>query len=165
MYAEALRISTLLYCFNEAGEVLLMHRNRSPNQGLWSPPGGKLHKESGESPHACAAREAREEIGIKPHPTDFSLKGIISEKGYEGEHHWLMFLFEYKHRLLTLPPEHPEGTFEFFQMNELMDLAIPHTDKAFIWPLFKKHRNGFFTVECECNQDGTFKWSELESKP
>lgn len=163
MQSEPLKISTLLYCFNASEEILLMQRNRSPNKGLWSPPGGKLHQGIGESPHACAAREAEEELGINAQSTDFSLKGIVSEKGYEGEHHWMMFLYEYRKRLCTQPPDHPEGQFRFFPMKDLDSLNIPRTDKTFIWPLYKKHRHGFFAVECTCRQDGSFTWKELES--
>jgi len=46
------KISTLLYGFNAADEVLLLERAQEPNRGLWSPPGGKLHTHTGESPHA-----------------------------------------------------------------------------------------------------------------
>ena len=53
-------ISTLLYCFNEHEEVLLLERRKEPNLGLWSPCGGKLKTETGESPYACACREAAE---------------------------------------------------------------------------------------------------------
>jgi 8-oxo-dGTP pyrophosphatase MutT (NUDIX family) len=58
------KIATLLYCFNEAGEVLLLERAQEPNRGLWSPCGGKLKMDLGESPYACACREAHEEIGL-----------------------------------------------------------------------------------------------------
>ena len=94
--ASTFKISTLIYCFNASGEILLLQRNRPPNQGLWSPPGGKLDQKTGESPHTCAARETEEELGIKAIPSDFNLKGIVSETGHEGEHHWMMFLFEYR---------------------------------------------------------------------
>ena len=43
------RVATLLYCFNEQDEVLLLERAQAPNRGLWSPCGGKLHTEEGES--------------------------------------------------------------------------------------------------------------------
>jgi 8-oxo-dGTP diphosphatase len=161
--ASKLKISTLIYCFNASGEILLLQRTRPPNQGLWSPPGGKLDQETGESPHTCAAREAREELGIKAIPSDFNLKGIVSETGHEGEHHWMMFLFEYGPRLSALPPEHPEGSFQFFPMKDLENLNIPETDRIFIWPLVKKHKHGFFVAECDCHEDGTFAWRELES--
>ena len=52
------KISTLLYCFNQRDEVLLLERRKEPNLGLWSPCGGKLKTETGESPYACACREA-----------------------------------------------------------------------------------------------------------
>ena len=38
-------ISTLLYCFNERDEVLLMRRVKEPNKGLWSPCGGQARYE------------------------------------------------------------------------------------------------------------------------
>ena len=163
MHPRGFKISTLIYCFNASDQILLMNRNRPPNQGLWSPPGGKLHQDIGESPHACAAREAREELGIKAHSQDFRLSGIVSEKGYEGEHHWMMFLFEYTQKLHKLPTNHPEGNFEFFSPNQVDQLEIPKTDKTFIWPLFQKHRRGFFAVECNCQPDGSFTWQTLQS--
>src|SRR5688572_25757113 len=88
------KISTLLYCFDEQDRVLLMERTREPNKGLWSPCGGKLDTDNGESPYACACREAAEEVGLQLIPADLHLFGLISEEGYLGEAHWLMFLFE-----------------------------------------------------------------------
>ena len=41
------KISTLLYCFNEREEVLLLERAQEPNRGLWSPCGGKVHTQNG----------------------------------------------------------------------------------------------------------------------
>jgi 8-oxo-dGTP diphosphatase len=78
------KIATLLYVFNERDEILLLERAQEPNRGLWSPCGGKLKMEIGESPYACAWREAREEIGLKILPPDLHLAGIISEHGYQG---------------------------------------------------------------------------------
>ncbi|HVK58495.1 MAG TPA: NUDIX domain-containing protein, partial [Candidatus Kapabacteria bacterium] len=86
------KIATLLYCFNERDEVLLIERAREPNLGMWSPCGGKLMTDIGESPHACACREAREEIGLEIRPSDLHLLGVVSEEGYLGQAHWLMFL-------------------------------------------------------------------------
>ena len=81
------KISTLLYCFNERDEVLLLERRKEPNRGLWSPCGGKLKMETGESPYTCACREAEEEIGLRILPTDLHLTGIVTEHGYEGQSH------------------------------------------------------------------------------
>src|SRR5215467_2226317 len=112
-------VATLLYCFNEREEVLLMERAQEPNLGLWSPCGGKLHTEDGESPYACACREAREELGLNLDTSELHLTGLISEHGYQGQSHWLMFLFEVKPRLLSLPSPHREGRFEFFSRASL----------------------------------------------
>ena len=58
-------IATLLYLFNEQDEVLLLERTQEPNRGMWSPCGGKLKTDAGESPYSCACREAFEEVGLK----------------------------------------------------------------------------------------------------
>ncbi|MGH7973619.1 MAG: NUDIX hydrolase [Limisphaerales bacterium] len=157
------KISTLLYCFNEEGQVLLMHRAQEPNLGLWSPCGGKLRTDIGESPYACACREAAEELGIRLSASDLHLTGIVSEHGYEGQSHWLMFLFEVKRRLSQLPPVHREGTFQFFKPGELLELNLPQTDRERIWPWFWEHRGGFFAAHCRCNPDGSNDWSLEES--
>ena len=103
------KIATLLYCFNERDEVLLLERAQEPNRGFWSPCGGKLKMDIGESPYTCACREAAEELGVKIHPSDLHLTGIVSEHGYQGRTHWLMFLFEVTVKLKSLPPVHVGG--------------------------------------------------------
>ena len=116
------RVATLLYCFNEREEILLLERAQEPNRGFWSPCGGKLQTDDGESPYACACREAHEETGQQLEPRDLHLAGLISEHGYQGQTHWLMFLFEVKPRLKTLPPVHAEGRFQFFPREALPNL-------------------------------------------
>lgn len=157
------QIATLLYCFNERDEVLLMERAQKPNLGLWSPCGGKLHTRDGESPYTCACREAQEELGMKLAPADLHLTGMIAEQGYEGQSHWLMFLFEVKPRLKALPPPHREGTFQFFSRGELAGIKMPRTDQEQIWPLFWGHRGGFFAANCQCHPDGRNEWTLEES--
>jgi len=157
------QISSLLYCFNEHEEVLLLERAKEPNLGLWSPCGGKLHTAEGESPYVCACREAEEEVGLVISPQDLHLTGIVSEHGYQGNSHWLMFLFEVKLRLRTLPPPHREGRFQFFPRTKLAELDIPQTDRDRIWPWFWEHRGGFFAAHCRCEVDGGYDWSLEES--
>lgn len=157
------KIATLLYCFNERDEVLLLERAQEPNRGYWSPCGGKLHTETGESPYACACREAREELGLQIHPSDLHLTGLVSEHGYQGQAHWLMFLFEVKPKLKRLPPPHREGIFKFFSRGDLADLKLPETDQEQIWPLFWQYRHGFFAAHCHCYADARSEWTLEES--
>jgi 8-oxo-dGTP diphosphatase len=159
------KISTLLYCFNEADEILLLERAREPNRGLWSPPGGKLHTDEGESPYACACREGREETGLVWTPADLRLTGIVSEHGYQGAAHWLMFLFEVQPKLKELPRPCDEGRFAFFARDAVPDLPLPETDRESIWPWFWQHRGGFFSAHCHYGQEGAMNWILEESRP
>jgi len=157
------KVATLLYCFNGRDEVLLMERAHEPNRGLWSPCGGKLHTDEGESPYACACREAEEELGLSIKPTDLHLTGIVSEHGYQGQSHWLMFLFEVTTKLTKLPSAHREGHFAFFSRDKLPSLKVPQTDLEQIWPWFWQHRGGFFAAHCHCGPNGRNHWILEES--
>lgn len=158
------KIATLLYVFDDADRVLLLERSKEPNRGLWSPPGGKLETGIGESPWACACREAREEIGLHLYPKDLHLAGIVSEHGYAGTAHWLMFLFEVRPRLNQPPPPIDEGRFGFFTRQQLAGLSLPDTDRDQIWPLVWQHRGRFFAAHCHIGTDGSQHWT-LESIP
>ena len=152
------KISTLIYAFNQKEELLMLKRRRPPNAGLWSPFGGKLDKHEGESPHQCAARETWEEIGVKTKPQDFHLTAMVSERAYEGQTHWLMFMFELKIRLKKLPKHHEEGIFEFVPITEVARRSIPATDRKILWPLFRKYRGDFFAVSVHCHRKGVVSW-------
>ena len=91
-------------------------------------------------------------------PSDLHLTGLVSEHGYEGQTHWLMFLFEVKKKLTALPPPHKEGRFQFFRREEIMTLKIAQTDREQIWPWFWKFRGGFFAAHCHCHPDGRNEW-------
>jgi len=97
------KVATLLYCFSERDEVLLLERAQEPNRGFWSPCGGKLHMDEGESPYTCACREAYEELGVAVAIPDLHLTGLVSEHGYQGQTHWLLFLFEVRRKLAAVP--------------------------------------------------------------
>jgi len=108
------KIAVLVFLENAAGEHLLLHRAKSPNKGAWSPIGGKLETALGESPFECAVRETREETGFRIAPAELHLFAMIAEKAYEGETHWLMFLFRCRKPVSALPPDISEGRFGFF---------------------------------------------------
>jgi len=157
-------LATLLYCFNQADEVLLLERAQEPNLGFWSPCGGKLHQHEGESPYACACREAQEELGLTLAVSDLHLTGLVSEHGFQGQSHWLMFLFELKTKLTVLPPPHREGRFQFFSREKLSGLNLPQTDVEQIWPWFWQHRGRFFAAHCHCHPDGRDEWTLEDSR-
>jgi 8-oxo-dGTP diphosphatase len=118
----------------------------------------------GESPYACACREAGEELGIEIRTTDLHLTGLVSEHGYQGQTHWLMFLFEVKKRFKSLPSAHSEGRFQFFPREILSSLKIPKTDSEQIWPWFWQYRGGFFAAHCHCHPDGHNDWTLEEMR-
>lgn len=157
------KVATLLYCFNQHDEVLLLERTQEPNKGHWSPCGGKLKTDIGESPYACACREAKEEICLDLSISDLHLTGLISEHGYQGQTHWLMFLFEVKKKLKMLPPPCNEGRFGFFRREQIDSLKIAQTDRERIWPWFWKFRGGFFAAHCHCHSDERNDWTLEET--
>jgi 8-oxo-dGTP diphosphatase len=158
------KIAVLVYVFNEAGELLLLHRKKAPNKDLYSPIGGKLEQQIGESPHACALREIEEEIGTRLTLDDIRLLGIVSERAYnsppaapeltstgtstdrkthalEGSHaaHWLMFCYEVTRPLDIPARDIDEGRLEWVDPSRLSELNIPRTDRKVIWPLVERH--------------------------
>lgn len=113
------KISVLVFLRDARGRLLLIKRRKAPNLGCWSPIGGKLEMARGESPFECAIRETAEEVGLAVTEQDLRLFGYISEKNYEGGGHWLMFLFDCKKTLPTLPPTGDEGEFAFLNARKL----------------------------------------------
>ena len=145
------KISCLVFIHNHNGEILLLKRNKPPNLGFWSPPGGKLEMSRGESPFECVRREAFEETGLSLENEDLSLFGYVSEKAYEQKNHWLMFLFHSKKRIDFKPNDIDEGTFAFFKRETVENLAIPTTDHELIWPFYDKRFDGFWGVSADCS--------------
>jgi 8-oxo-dGTP diphosphatase len=159
-------IAVLCYLYDEAGEVLLLHRCKPPNAGMYSPVGGKLDVSSGEGPHECALREVREETGLALRPGDLRLIGIISERAYENEAHWLIFLFEGARpvgRDAIRWPDCTEGRLAWIPIEEVPNLPIPRTDREVMWPQVQAHRGGFFTAHIDWCGDG-FTWALHESQ-
>lgn len=154
------KISALVFVHNEAGEQLLIQRRKAPNLGCWSPIGGKLEMDRGESPYECARRETEEEIGLQVDDGDLHCFGYISEKSYEGAGHWLMFLFACKKPLTSLPAAIDEGPFKFFSRAAIDELPIPETDRTLLWPYFDRYKEGFVGLRANCAPGGTLSITE-----
>lgn len=158
------KIAVLCYLYDEAGRVLLLHRRQMPNAGMYSPIGGKLHMHEGEGPHDCALREIEEETGLVCAREELHLTGIVTECAYQGETHWMMYLFE-----VTRPVGHDEiqwtefkeGTLEWVDADEVERIAIPETDRLVMWPLVRAHRGRFFVAHIDCRQQ-PFRWTVHE---
>lgn len=144
------KISVLVFVRNDAGEILLIERNKEPNKGCWSPIGGKLEMSQGESPYECAMRETAEEIGHVVNENELHLFCMISEKGYEGNTHWLMFLFDCLKPIKSLPADIDEGRFAFFAESQIDDLPIPETDRRLLWDIYRQGRTGFTALRADC---------------
>jgi 8-oxo-dGTP diphosphatase len=81
-------VTTLVYAVHEE-RVLLLHRKKEPNLGLWSPPGGKV--EQGETPLENALRELTEETGAVG--LNARLSAVVSERDAVRDEDWLLFVF------------------------------------------------------------------------
>ena len=151
------RIAVLCYLFDEQGRLLLLHRNKAPNFELYSPVGGKLDRETGESPAQCALREIREETGLDLQPAQVHLTGIVTEEGFDDAMHWMMYLYEVTDSVRVDAGPIDEGTLEWHEPDRVGDLAIPQTDRRVIWPLFLAYRGRFFCAHLKC-AGGEVRW-------
>ena len=144
------KIAVLVFLENISGEHLLLHRAKAPNLGACSPIGGKLEMATGESPFECAVRETREETGFAIATSDLHLFAVIAEKAYEGQSHWLMFLFRCRRPMPGLPPDISEGRFGFFSRAAVDALPIPETDRTALWPTYDQYRDRFVMLKADC---------------
>ena len=157
------KISVLVFLRDAAGRHLLIRRAKAPNLGCWSPVGGKLEMTEGESPFECAVREVAEETGHRVTESDLHLFGMVSERGYEGAGHWLMFLFDCRKPIAGLPADIAEGGFAFYTRSEIDGIAIPETDRTLLWPVWDKHRHSFLAYRAECHPGAPLRMTEEES--
>ena len=154
----------MCYLYDENNRLLLIHRNKEPNKGCYSPIGGKLEAAVGESPHACAIREIQEESGVIVDASEVRLFGMLSESAYEGETHWLLFAFEVTRHVNpseVAAMDMEEGVLEWVHVDDVVNKNIPTTDREIIWDLVKQHRGGFFSVEIDCSVE-PFAWQVNE---
>jgi 8-oxo-dGTP diphosphatase len=145
------KIAVLVFIQNPGGEHLLLLRAKAPNQGTWSPIGGKLETATGESPFECAVRETAEETGHMISAADLHLFAMIAEKAYEGASHWLLFLFRCTRPLGVLPAAMEEGRFGFFSREAINSLSLPETDRTVLWSIYDRHHSRFVSLRADCS--------------
>lgn len=151
------QIAVLCYLYDARGRLLLLHRVKAPNKDLYSPIGGKLHMDAGESPLSCALREIEEEVDLRLDPADLHLTGLITETGYQDQTHWLMFLYEVRRPVQIARMEFREGRLEWHSFEDVQKLPIPETDRTVIYPLLKRFHDRFFHAHIDC-RNGRCDW-------
>jgi 8-oxo-dGTP diphosphatase len=164
------RLACLCDLRDEAGRILLIHRERAPNKGLCSPIGGKLDMATGESPAQCAQREIMEEAGVRVPLDRLHLGGMIAETGFEGTGHWLLFYYRVLGAVEVPETTIAEGRLAWHAPAELETLPLPETDRKIIWPMIREHegvggRPGFFALHIDCTGPGGITWTVEESFP
>ena len=109
------------------GYWLMLERNRSPNQGLYTPVGGKL--EDGESPRAAAIREVQEEVGLQLE--DLRYCGLLVDSS-PTDYNWICFVYRASVDYFA-PPACNEGTLTWVPIESLATLPTPVTD-PYLYP-------------------------------
>ena len=73
-------------------KILLMKRKGSHSPGTWSTPGG--HLDFGETPEDCAAREAKEEVGVDV--VDIRFRSVTNDLFEASGRHYITVWMEGK---------------------------------------------------------------------
>ncbi len=124
-------LGTLVYArqnlsSDEDSRVLMLHRNKEPNNGLWVAPGGKV--ETHESPLECAIRELREETGLIAHR--MTLRSVVTEVSPREDYQWLLFIYvtdDFEGELIACN----EGHLAWVDVSAVALLSIPQADAIF----------------------------------
>ncbi len=144
------RIGTLCYLFDDRGRLLLVRRRRPPSEGMYSPIAGRLAIEAGESPAQCAIRTIRDQAAVELELADVHLTGLVSETGYEGDAHWLLFLYEVIGAVKVDRVDCEDGSLEWYTWDDLNRLPVPDTDREAIYPLLRRFHWRFFHLHIDC---------------
>lgn len=140
-------LATLGYVLSPDGrQVLLIHRNRRPNDphlGKYNGLGGKL--DPGEEVVTCMRREIREEAGLECET--LLLRGTISWPGF-GKHgeDWFGFIFRIDRWSGVPQTGNPEGVLTWVEVDRILDLPLWEGDRYFLPLVFERTERQFHGV-------------------
>lgn len=109
--------------------VLMLRRERPPQQGMWSAPGGKMNM--GEAPDECVIREVHEETGL--HITRPELRAVVTVFDAAWPIHWLLFIYRTSHFSGDLRPS-DEGELRWNRIRVRMPTA---SIGRMCWPMIR----------------------------
>jgi 8-oxo-dGTP diphosphatase len=138
---------TQVHCLR-AGQVLLMHRHKQPNLGLWVAPGGKI--ETHESPYESAARELYEETGLVVR--EMHLRGLVSAVAPARRHSSIHFLYAVTAFTGQLVADGREGALRWWPVADAVQLPMPHANALFL-PHVVDSRRPFYQAKYVCDAD------------
>ena len=132
--------ATLMFVFDDAGRVLLIHKKRGMGAGLINGPGGRL--EPGETPLQAAVRETQEELRVTALDPEF--RGTLQFDMGDG-YNLLGFVFA-ANRHAGIPTETDEATPEWFPADALPLDRMWEDDRVWTpWMLQRRRFLGRFS--------------------
>jgi len=147
----------VLVILKSGDKFLLLKRKKPPNEGKYTPVGGKL--DPYDSPYKTAIRETFEETGI--HISNPTYCGIMVESS-PTKYNWICFVYLSEIDYQS-PPECNEGELEWIPLNQLSEIPTPETDR-FIYEYVDISKNFMFNVEYDNDLNILEMTEEIEDK-
>lgn len=146
-------------CFIRDGDrILLLRRNKPPNQGLYNAPGGKI--ESHEDPYDACLREVVEETGIRL--SHARLRALLTVITRVTGTQWFLFVF-----VAELPPDaaarivSDEGDLRWIPLAEVPSLAVV-SDIPLMLPYLFGSDTGVLLGKIYCENDDADSMTSYE---
>ena len=135
-----------------SGYWLMLKRNYPPNQGLYTPVGGKI--ENGESPRAAAIREVQVEAGVQIEDPHYC--GLLVDSS-PTDYNWMCFVYRASVDYFA-PPDCNEGELAWVPIESLATLPTPVTD-PYLYPCVLSGKP-FFLNSLYSNTDDLIELTE-----
>lgn len=138
-------------------QYLLLQRAKAPNQGLYTPVGGKLAPY--EDPYEAALRETQEETGYELPSLHFC--GLLTETS-PTPYNWMSYVYRAEVDFRP-PPPCAEGVLRWVEAAELPQLPMPQTD-ALIYQYVGRQQPFCFRALYDDRLHLTSMWEDLQTR-